>query len=685
MTQYSGVYTLQQQGQALTTGQWATEPYAKNNTLLLHADGAAGGAQNNTFIDSSTNNFTITRNGTPTQGTFTPYIPYGSTYSPSGANVGYVQYAYNGTSILAQGTAQTIEGWFYMGTAATGNTASTANPILSTSSSSSSASNGHCYLLGSTAFVFLNNSGASYQTISWTPPLNTWFHLAFVTTNGTNYTLYINGTSVGTYTDGTSWFNDSTYNVYVGATQGNGTSLTPNAYFSNIRITKSAVYTSNFTPSTTPLTAISGTTLLTAQSNRIVDNSSLNLTPTILNNPNPLSVQRFNPFVSQYQYTSTVFGGSGFYNGSSDYLTFAPGSATVFGTGNFTVECWVYATTYPHTNGMYFIDGRNSGQTTGFTFYFGSGNGINFGGPSTSIGNTSIYSANTWYHVAYVKNGSTGTIYVNGVSAATGTDNNNYTTSLTTAYIGSRYSVVALLQGYMTDFRVVKGTAVYTSTFTPPTAPLTAITNTTVLLSYQNAGIVDSAMSNDFVTVGSAQVSTSVYKYGSGSLYFNGSTDYLSTANKPLFNFGTGDFTVECWVNLTTPAGTTYGYQVVGKSNGSTGWAILVNRTNTGYSVVATSTDGSSLLLYQLGTLLATTWYHIAWSRTSGTAQLFLNGIVVASASDTSSDTNTNTLWVASQNGGQLFPGYIDDLRITNGYGRYTSNFTPPLVAFANQ
>ena len=73
MTQYSGVYTLQQQGQALTSGQWATDPYFKNTTLLLHADNVSNSAQNNTFLDSSSNAFAITRNGNTTQGSFTPF------------------------------------------------------------------------------------------------------------------------------------------------------------------------------------------------------------------------------------------------------------------------------------------------------------------------------------------------------------------------------------------------------------------------------------------------------------------------------------------------------------------------------------------------------------------------------------------------------------------------------------
>jgi hypothetical protein len=108
------------------------------------------------------------------------------------------------------------------------------------------------------------------------------------------------------------------------------------------------------------------------------------------------------------------------------------------------------------------------------------------------------------------------------------------------------------MNGYISDIRVVKGTAVYTTTFTPPTAPLNAITNTSYLLKFTNAGIYDHAMLNDLETVGNAQVSTSVVKYGTGSMYFDGAGDYLSRPASSLYALGTGDFTIEAWVYANT-------------------------------------------------------------------------------------------------------------------------------------
>ena len=71
--QYQGVWSLQSAAQLQSTQRWVTDPLFENTTLLLQANDAANGAQNNTFLDSSSNAFAITRNGNTTQGSFTPF------------------------------------------------------------------------------------------------------------------------------------------------------------------------------------------------------------------------------------------------------------------------------------------------------------------------------------------------------------------------------------------------------------------------------------------------------------------------------------------------------------------------------------------------------------------------------------------------------------------------------------
>ena len=119
-------------------------------------------------------------------------------------------------------------------------------------------------------------------------------------------------------------------------------------------------------------------------------------------------------------------------------------------------------------------------------------------------------------------------------------------------YIASQNTSLPF-KGYISDARLVNGTCVYTGNFTPPAVPLTAISGTNLLLNFTNAGIYDSAMMNNAITVGAAQISTAQYKFGSSSISFNGTTSYLSNLNNSLnYAFGSGDFTIEFWLYAST-------------------------------------------------------------------------------------------------------------------------------------
>ena len=98
--------------------------------------------------------------------------------------------------------------------------------------------------------------------------------------------------------------------------------------------------------------------------------------------------------------------------------------------------------------------------------------------------------------------------------------------------------------GYTSNLRMIKGTALYTSAFTPPTAPLTAVTSTSLLLLGTNAGIYDGAMQNNLTTVGDAKISTTQSKFGGSSIFFDGTGDYLFIPKTHSFLFGGGNFTI---------------------------------------------------------------------------------------------------------------------------------------------
>lgn len=645
-----------------------TDPNFNQVSLLLHGDGT-NGAQNNTFLDSSTNNYTVTRNGNLTQGTFTPFSQaagYWSNYNPTSS---YLTVATN--AAFTYGLSDfTMECWVYLTT--TGaiqyvidqRNSGTANAVIPTIYVS--AANVLTYFVSNAAQI----TGTTALTVG------TWYHVA-VSRSTLSTKMFLNGVQEGsTYTDANSY---AASRVVIGsnaATAGNYLV----GYISNVRLVNgTGVYTTTFTPSTTPLTAITNTKLLTCQSNRFVDNSSNNFTLTVTGTT---SVQPFSPFAPTSAYSTSVNSGSMYSDGPSleSYPCVVNGAS--LGSGNFTIEGWIYAQAYNtgfcNTTTATTIASGNTmqlylGYYSATQFYMNSfASGLT--GPQTV--SMPLY-LNSWCHIAIVKNSSTLTIYVNGVSALSGSDSGNYTDS--NMISNSWYNSSGTLLGYMTDFRVVKGTAVYTANFTPPTAPLTAITNTSLLLSGTNAGIYDNAIKNDLRTVGDAQVSTSVVKYGTGSMYFDGTGDWLTLPDTPNLQLSQTNFTIECWVYLNAVGSAT---SFVSKGGAATGWSIGTNSSNQVVFTYGSSTITST------GTLSVSTWYFVTVVREgTGTNQtkIYINGTNDGVGTVASFFTQLTIMYIgASRTGTTPLNGYIDDLRITKGVARYTANFTPPTQAFPN-
>lgn len=650
------------------------DPQFNYVTMLLHGDGT-NGAQNNTFLDSSTNNFTITRNGNTTQGSFSPYGSNWSNYFAGATN--YFSLSATPTQF---GTGDfTVEGWINHSTTTTSTFVG-----LSPYDNGGWAFGVHFPSLGDLYFYDGTGLVLSYSGIS----ANTWYHVA-VARSGASIKMFVNGTQVATASASGRDYYAST-STLVG-TDYSGQNF--RGYISNIRVVKgTALYTSSFTPSTTPLTAVSGTSLLTCQSNRFIDNSTNNYAITVTGAP---SVQRFNPFGASTAYSTSVIGGSGYFDGSGDYLTIgnpAVNSALDFGAGDFTIEAWVR----PNSTGPMLVVGSldNSSGNGSWWFVingtFGGGSTLQFGYNVTAGGSgigvlrgTGTLPVNTWNHVAVTRSGSNIRMYLNGSQLGStytgiGSDpiypvNQNFLVGETVA--GPSYG----MNGYISDVRLLKGTALYTSsTYTIPTAPLTAITNTSRLLNFTNGAIFDNAMMNDLETVGNAQISTSVVKYGTGSMYFDGTGDWLISQNSPNLQFNTGDFTVEMWVYTSNLAA----YQtLIDNRNADTqsAWGVFIDNTGKPFWYDASGAQTSSTALS------SNTWTHLAVARSGSTIKIFLAGTQVFSGTNSNSQNATGSFVVGRNIAGTVtYTGYIDDLRITKGYARYTANFTPPSAAFPN-
>ena len=663
----TGVWTLEQQAFWQKQGLWPISgniaPDAQFNyvTMLLHGDGT-NGAQNNTFLDSSTNNFTVTRTGNTTQGSFSPY---GSNWSNAFDGTGdYISTAVNSANL---GTGDfNITFWINL-------TSAPSNGVPATNVYNAGAfTNGWYFYTGvGTDLSFGLGSAGGADAVTATVNLIGAWHYIEVTRSGSTLSIYVDGV-----------FATSKTNTKTGTVSGNstiigsrydGTSGYITGYISNFKVVVgTAGNTANYTPPTAPATATTNTTLLTCQSNRFIDNSTNNFAITKFGDS---SVQRFSPFGVTTAYSTTVTGGSGYFDGTGDYLTIPSSTAFDMGSGDFTIEGWFYST---NTSGGSPRVITNRARTGGNCWSIQTdGSRLEVFAQATTVYSVAgAVRTNTWYHFALERNGANFEFYLNGVRASQ-VAAATLSSSTSVVYIGAD-ATYTLWNGYITDFRIVKGSAVYSgATYTVPTAPLTAITNTQLLLNTINGAIFDNAMINNLETVGNAQISTSVKKFGTGSLAFDGTGDNLYTINSAIPP--TAEFTLEMWIYPTS----TSGYQLIYSqyiSGNSGNFQLLWNDTASRFTV----NDGSGLFLTSSSTYSTNAWYHLAIVRSGSTFTMYVNGTSVASGTNSYSILQSASYIGTRSALDGYFNGYIDDLRITKGYARYTANFTPPTVAFSN-
>ena len=659
-------------------GEESDDDFA-NTVLLLHGDGT-NGAQNNTFLDSSTNNFTITRAGNTTQGSFSPFSKpdgrWGTYFSRGRLNATL-------TGKSAGTGSFTYELWFNSADRA----ADIANvSALFNSRSSGTGADGIDVKVESNGSIVIGTSAAVLFTSSTgLAGLNTWYHLAIVRNGSTNCEVFLDGTSIGTF----SFSNNCTStDLYIGVAGGAATDWF-RGYISNFRYTRAAVYTSAFTPSG-PLTAIANAEFLACQSNRFVDNSAnaFAITPAALNGSSP-KVTPFSPFPITTEYSPAVNGGSGYFDGSGDYLSAGTNAAFAFGTGAFTLEAWIYLTQLPTPfpgQTAAIIIGAHSWEAGGginWVFRVNASTGYLFFEAAGGANVTSSVAVpiNAFNHVAAVRSGTTLTLYLNGVNVGSGTVTANLTSTIpVTIGHASGGGTYGPLTGYVSSARIVNGTAVYTSAFTPPTAPLTAIANTSLLCNFTNAGIFDNTGFNNLETVADAQIDTTVKKYGTGSLEFDGTGDWLLMPHSPDQQLGTGDFTIEFWVYLATgDAGSNRG--LVAKGTSTTGFLVSLNTTEKVVFTFTTSTITST------GAITLDAWNHIAVVREgtgSNETKIYIGGTNDGTGTVSTDFNQTSVMYVgANRTGGDPMKGFIDDLRVSR-IARYTTTFTPPTKAFPN-
>jgi len=195
--------------------------------------------------------------------------------------------------------------------------------------------------------------------------------------------------------------------------------------------------------------------------------------------------------------------------------------------------------------------------------------------------------------------------------------------------------------------------------------------------------LTDSSFNPKVITNNGVTVSTAQSKFGGKSLYFNGSS-YLSLADSDDWNFGSGDFTIDMWLFLSSTA---Y-YPIIAQSD--TGWgqsSIWIVHAATTNILAQTSSTGSGTMVDTSTTFpfVQNQWGHVAFVRCGNNFYLFIDGNIVSQA------TSAGTIFNSSRpltigtfaNLTNYMTGHLDELRISKGVARWTSNFTPPTAPYS--
>jgi len=624
-------------------------------TALITTNGSTG--ENDTVSDKSSASNTIAVNNDTIQTTFSPYRHGGYSMYFDGSG-DYVEMAAN-SDFQFDTNDFTVEFW-YRHVSDT----SAMRFLGNNYQNGTWAANRWTMGIISSKLMFQSNSmhGSSHTPSTTSIDDGDWHHCALAR-EGSNFRLFVDGTLEATYANSGSLDGNNAYGFTIGA---RGTSAEQiNGYLRDFRISNNARYTATFTAPTETFTSDSNTNFLAFSTPYLADLSSNAHAITSVGNTHP---QPLSPFIHS-GYSASNNGGSYFFDGTGDTLTT---TGTALGSGDFTIEAWVHQPSFANYRTI-FTTRTGSNASTNIVL------GVNSSGQPYVYSNAFIITSstsfvvNTWHHVALVRNG-TGSgstvLYVDGKSVGSADYSNNLTD---TAYnIGGDSVDSYVFNGHITDIRAVP-TAIYTSAFTPPTSPLTNVTNTRLLLHGDESKILDKSQSAPQLRlVGATTSSSTQKKFANTSIFFDGSPDEITTNGANIANFGTGDFTVEAWIYPTSLSGynSVVADDVYVSSSPSNAWCFYLNGSS-----LAPWKSGSNI--FSGGTLSLNTWAHIAWTRSSGTMYLFKDGTQVATTTETLSF-NHGDIIVGSNVGNYHFDGYIEDLRITKGLARYTGNFTVP-------
>jgi len=192
----------------------------------------------------------------------------------------------------------------------------------------------------------------------------------------------------------------------------------------------------------------------------------------------------------------------------------------------------------------------------------------------------------------------------------------------------------------------------------------------------------DDSFSEHTITRVNAVTKTAIKKFGTASGYFDGSGDYLSIPDSGDWNFGTGDFTIDCWLYLNASDPVPI-YSQLGNT-GSDNNRILYGFWAGNWNFYAYTTSTQIFVTVADSNPATGEWMHIALVRDGIYFNFYKNGILIGTPQGDSSavPSNPGAVYVGATRISSTFPiainGYIDELRVSKGIARWTIDFDPP-------
>jgi hypothetical protein len=397
---------------------------------------------------------------------------------------------------------------------------------------------------------------------------------------------------------------------------------------------------------------------------------------------------------AQVDTAQSKFGGSSLLlDGTDDRLEVTP--TTTY--DDFTVECWIRLANNSGTKNILSFGNESSGRV----FFAVYNDRIYWDqyGVTSRYGNTSM-SANTWYHLAWSRTGSTIKLFVDGVEqtmttvSGSGTFPSGAVGNTNGIFIGTLSDGAIDFNGHIDEIRV-SNIARYTTGFTPSASAFVNDANT-LLLIHANGTDASTVFTDDngaraqrgITALGNAQVDTAQSKFGGASALFDGTGDYLDVSS---FSQSSGaTFTFECWVRFAATPSSGALAMILSSSSGVNAYLGLNNVSGTlNWEIAHEDSGGGTFYRRWIASVSTNTWYHIALTKNGTTGRLFVDGTLLTPAQDFGTLEETEGIFTSTMRLGAWhnttygLNGHLDEIRISD-IERYTTGFTAPTAPFVN-